>query len=186
MKRTKKVLAGVSAILMTTTTVGCGSPSSTSEIISTEKVTTTTVEETPTVAQNPVTQQPPKENVQTSEVEIDDDIETFAKDNGIDLPEIPNDEYCSEWEFDMEAGVWKCNDSESTHYSYLYYGGLYYATLSYLMNNKTYKDYHTSKGFAGGNKLQSKFSNGITRSSNNGTYSNSNNGNNTGKSGFGS
>jgi hypothetical protein len=189
-------MAGVSAIFMTTAFVGCNDVNTIEgdRVISTDEKTTvqepvkekekSVAQEPPKETQNPVTQEPPKETQKPTELTTEDDIETFAKNNGLDLPKVPNDEYCGEWEFDMEAGTWRCNDSESIHYSYLYYGGLYYATLSYLKNNKAYKDYQSSKGFAGGNKLQSKFSNGVTRSTNNnGTFSS---GNNTSKSGFGS
>ena len=47
-----------------------------------------------------------------------------------DLPPKPNDNSCSDWDWDDELGVWQCDDSSSGYRGHYFYGGRYYQNKS--------------------------------------------------------
>ena len=44
----------------------------------------------------------------------------------------PNDNSCSDWDWDDELGVWQCDDSSSGYRGHYFYGGRYYQNKSTL------------------------------------------------------
>ena len=42
----------------------------------------------------------------------------------------PNDNSCSDWDWDDELGVWQCDDSSSGYRGHYFYGGRYYQNKS--------------------------------------------------------
>ncbi|WP_458413381.1 aminotransferase yhxA [Schinkia sp. CFF1] len=66
-----------------------------------------------------------------------------------DIPPAPDDSSCSDWEWDMDDGVWECDDGGSSHYGHSYYRGRYYDSKSSLYKSKDYLDYKKSSSFAG-------------------------------------
>lgn len=73
----------------------------------------------------------------------------------------PNDQYCNDWEWDDDDGVWECDDSHSSYYGHYYYGGKYYKNKSSLINSSDYKSTKSSSSTVqGGNKTSSGFGSG--------------------------
>jgi hypothetical protein len=66
------------------------------------------------------------------------------------LPPVPKDSSCKDWEWDQDDGVWQCDDGGSSHYGHSYYGGHYYKTKSLLRKSKNYLAYKNSSSFKGG------------------------------------
>jgi hypothetical protein len=87
--------------------------------------------------------------------------------SSMDIPPAPEDQNCEEWEWDLDDGVWECDDSRSGYYGHFFYAGMFYATKPLLYKSKAYTDYKKSSAFKG-------------RSTSTGT-NNSVNSNNTGK-----
>jgi hypothetical protein len=75
--------------------------------------------------------------------------------SSMDLPPVPEDQNCEEWEWDPDDGVWECDDSRSGYYGHFFYGGLFYATKPLLYQSKAYTDYKKSSAFKGLNKSTS-------------------------------
>lgn len=67
-----------------------------------------------------------------------------------DLPSKPKDKSCADWDWDDELGVWRCDDSHSSHHGGYYYGGRYYQNKSTFKNSAEFKSYQTSSNFKGG------------------------------------
>jgi hypothetical protein len=68
---------------------------------------------------------------------------------GYDIPPAPEDQGCSEWEWDLDDGVWECEDSSSGYYGHYYHGGKYYSSKSRLNNSKSYSSYKNSSTYKG-------------------------------------
>lgn len=66
-----------------------------------------------------------------------------------DLPPTPDDQSCSDWEWDFDDGVWECDDNDSHYYGHSYYGGRYYSSKSSLFKSKEYLTYKNSSSFKG-------------------------------------
>jgi hypothetical protein len=67
---------------------------------------------------------------------------------------IPEDTECEDWDWDSDLGVWECDDYDSPHYGFFFYGAKYYTKKS-LKSSSSYKTYKSSssfKGFGSGNK----------------------------------
>ncbi|WP_196237969.1 aminotransferase yhxA [Calidifontibacillus erzurumensis] len=62
---------------------------------------------------------------------------------------LPEDSYCTEWEWDYDDGVWECDDFDSHYYGHSYYGGRYFKTKSDLYKSKDYMAYKNSSSFLG-------------------------------------
>ncbi|NMD69477.1 aminotransferase yhxA [Bacillus sp. DNRA2] len=77
-----------------------------------------------------------------------------------DLPPVPDDTACNDWEWDSDDGVWECDEYESSYYGHYYYGGSYYSSKSSLYKNKGYSSYKKSSSFKGGGKASSGFGSG--------------------------
>ena len=43
--------------------------------------------------------------------------------SSMDIPPAPEDQNCEEWEWDLDDGVWECDDSRSGYYGHFFYGG---------------------------------------------------------------
>lgn len=71
-------------------------------------------------------------------------------DDSANLPPVPNDNACDDWEWDDDDGVWECDDENSSYYRHYYYGGSYFRTKSLLYANNAYKNYKSSSSFKGG------------------------------------
>ncbi|WP_020059542.1 hypothetical protein [Bacillus sp. 123MFChir2] len=67
-----------------------------------------------------------------------------------DLPPKPNDRSCSDWDFDDELGVWRCDDNHSSYRGHYYYSGNYYQNKSTFKNSPEFKSYQSSSNFKGG------------------------------------
>ncbi|MDP7978379.1 hypothetical protein [Bacillus multifaciens] len=67
-----------------------------------------------------------------------------------DLPPKPNDRSCSDWDFDDELGVWRCDDNHSSYHGHYYYSGNYYQNKSTFKSSPEFKSYQSSSNFKGG------------------------------------
>jgi hypothetical protein len=79
--------------------------------------------------------------------------------NSADLPPVPDDNACGDWEWDDDDGVWECDDENSSYYGHYFYGGHYYRSKSHLYKNKAFSSYKKSSSFKGG-KASSGFGSG--------------------------
>lgn len=131
MKKTQKVMAGISSAALMLGLAGCGSSSQ----------------------------------------------EQYAEES--DLPPVPDDQSCSEWEWDIDDGVWECEDSNSGHYGHYYHGGRYFSSKPLLNKSKDYIDYKNSSAFKGSSASVSSTSSGTVSSGSDSTSV-------KGSSGFGS
>lgn len=97
-----------------------------------------------------------------------------------DLLPIPEDEACTQWEWDYDDGVWECEDSNSSYFGHFFYAGTYYNNKSNLYNSSAYIDYQNSSSYKG-TKTSRNSTNSTTSSSavSNGTVT-------KGSTGFGS
>jgi hypothetical protein len=66
-----------------------------------------------------------------------------------DIPPAPEDQECTDWEWDLDDGVWECEDSSSGYYGHYYHGGKYYSSKSLLNKSKSYSSYKNSSTFKG-------------------------------------
>lgn len=73
-------------------------------------------------------------------------------------PPKPTNEYCKDWDWAKDEGVWVCDETTSTHYGRYYYGGAFYKSKSTLLQDTSYKAYTESKSFSG--KKSSGFGSG--------------------------
>lgn len=70
----------------------------------------------------------------------------------------PDDQYCNDWEWDNDDGVWECDDRHSSYYGHYYYGGSYYKDKNSLLKNSSFKSskssssVNKSSGFGSGSK----------------------------------
>lgn len=69
---------------------------------------------------------------------------------GDDLPPQPDEDSCSEWDWDDELGVWECDDSHSHYHGHYFYGGIFYKSRSDFKKSSAYKAYKSSSSFKGG------------------------------------
>lgn len=99
-----------------------------------------------------------------------------------DIPPAPNDQSCTQWEWDLDDGVWECEDSTSTYYGHFYHGGKYYRSKPDLYNSTDYINYKKSSSFKGGKGTTINTSPSNSTTSSSGTHSSSV----KGSSGFGS
>lgn len=67
-----------------------------------------------------------------------------------ELPPKPDDNRCSDWDWDDEEGVWECDDTHSRYFGHYFYGGTFYKNKSALLNSSAYKSYKSSSSFKGG------------------------------------
>ncbi|WP_243385260.1 aminotransferase yhxA [Bacillus kexueae] len=72
-----------------------------------------------------------------------------SEDEEYSLPPVPEDDSCTEWEWDMDDGVWECDDIDSPHFGYLYFMGKAYKSKSSLYGSSDYKAYKGSSSFKG-------------------------------------
>lgn len=66
-----------------------------------------------------------------------------------DIPPVPEDQSCVEWEWDLDDGVWECEDDGSSYYGHYYYGGRYYSSKPDLYKSTEYINYKNSSTFKG-------------------------------------
>jgi hypothetical protein len=71
-------------------------------------------------------------------------------DNYADLPPVPEDSECGDWEWEDDEGVWECDDRNSPYFGYFFFGGKRFKTKSMLKSNKSYQNYRSSSSFKGG------------------------------------
>lgn len=81
----------------------------------------------------------------------DDEWETQQSGTSVsqDIPPAPQDQECSEWDWDDDDGVWECDEGSSRYYGHYYYGGHYYGSRSALFNSSAYKSYKKGSSFKG-------------------------------------
>jgi len=80
-----------------------------------------------------------------------------------DIPPVPDSQDCTEWEWDLDDGVWECEDSNSDYYGHYYHGGKYYSSKPSLYKSSSYSSYKNSSSFKGSSstsKLSSGFGSG--------------------------
>ena len=58
--------------------------------------------------------------------------------------EMPDDENCSDWEFDYEDNIWICDDSSSSFYRNFFFLGSFFATKNMLYSNNDFNQYKSS------------------------------------------
>jgi len=119
MNKTKKVMAGITTTALLLGLSGCG-PSSQDSYIDEDD--------------SEAVSQPQQ------------DIEPLAQDN---IPPAPTDSECSDWNWDMDDGVWECNDNSSSHFGHYYHGSRYYGSKALLYQSKEYLNYKSSTNFKG-------------------------------------
>ncbi|MEH7451786.1 hypothetical protein [Gottfriedia acidiceleris] len=78
--------------------------------------------------------------------------------------EIPDDENCSDWEFDYEDNIWICDDSSSSFYRNFFFLGSFFATKNMLYSNNDFNQYKSSGIIKGTNSSVKKngFGSGIS------------------------
>ncbi|MDF2904350.1 MAG: aminotransferase yhxA [Bacillus sp. (in: firmicutes)] len=74
--------------------------------------------------------------------------------NDTDIPPMPSNNACRDWEWDSDDGVWECDDENSSYFHHYYYGGSFYGTRSLLHKNKGFLNYKNSKSFKGGSNYK--------------------------------
>lgn len=84
----------------------------------------------------------------------------------VEIPPAPEDTGCAEWEWDLDDGVWECEDSGSGYYGHYFHGGRYYSSKSNLYKSNSYSNYKKSSSFqgissTGTSKSSSKVSSGF-------------------------
>jgi hypothetical protein len=70
-----------------------------------------------------------------------------------DLPPVPDDQNCTDWEWDLDDGVWECEDGGSRYYGHYFYGGRYFKSKPDLYKYSAYKNYKKSADFKGKSKI---------------------------------
>ncbi|MGG0176728.1 hypothetical protein [Gottfriedia acidiceleris] len=58
--------------------------------------------------------------------------------------EMPDDENCSDWEFDYEDNIWICDDSSSSFYRNFFFLGSFFATKNMLYSNNDFNQYKSA------------------------------------------
>jgi len=101
-------------------------------------------------------------------------------EDGMVIPPVPDDAACEEWEFDLDDGVWECDDIDSSYYGHYFYAGKYYKSVSSLKKSSSYKGSSSTTSNSSINKSNSS-SNSTVRSSSGSSSSTV-----KGSSGFGS
>lgn len=128
MSKTKKVMAGISATALMMGLVGC----------------------------NGSQQSAPDRNWDEGDSTNED--QDWASGEGQDIPPVPEDTSCSDWEWDAEDGVWECDDSRSPYFGHFFFGGMFFANRSMLYKSNDYMNYKNSSSFKGA-RLDSKYKN---------------------------
>lgn len=82
-----------------------------------------------------------------------------------EIPAPPDDNSCSDWEWDADDGVWECDDDSSSHYGHYFFGGRYYKSKSALLKTKDYLAYKKSSSFKGSSSSGSSSSGSVKKSS---------------------
>ncbi|QGQ45008.1 hypothetical protein [Metabacillus sediminilitoris] len=85
---------------------------------------------------------------------------TAAGCNNESLPPVPEGTDCNDWEWEDDEGVWECDDYDSSHYGYFFYGGKSYSSKSSLKSSSAYQSYKSSSSFKGGSSGFGKGSSG--------------------------
>jgi|GEM_PF-509029 len=78
--------------------------------------------------------------------------------------EMPDDENCSDWEFDYEDNIWICDDSSSSFYRNYFFLGSFFATKNMLYSNNEFNQYKSSGIIKGTNSSVKKsgFGSGVS------------------------
>ncbi|WP_056472352.1 hypothetical protein [Bacillus sp. FJAT-25509] len=78
--------------------------------------------------------------------------------------EMPDDENCSDWEFDYEDNIWICDDSSSAYYRNFFFLGSFFATKNMLYSNNDFNQYKSSGIINGTNSSVKKsgFGSGVS------------------------
>ncbi|MFD4703520.1 hypothetical protein ACFWM3_01510 [Gottfriedia sp. NPDC058432] len=78
--------------------------------------------------------------------------------------EMPDDENCSDWEFDYEDNIWICDDSSSSYYRNFFFLGSFFATKNMLYSNNEFNQYKSSGIIKGTNSSVKKsgFGSGVS------------------------
>ncbi|WP_100408031.1 aminotransferase yhxA [Bacillus solitudinis] len=63
------------------------------------------------------------------------------------LPEQPDTDDCSDWEFDGDLGVWECDDDDSDYYGHYFLHGKRYKSKSSLVKSSAYSQYKSSSTY---------------------------------------
>lgn len=96
----------------------------------------------------------------TTYEETDSDETEFAYTD----TEMPDDENCSDWEFDYEDNIWICDDSSSSYYRNFFFLGSFFATKNMLYSNNDFNQYKSSGIINGTNSSVKKsgFGSGVS------------------------
>ncbi|WP_079509218.1 hypothetical protein [Mesobacillus jeotgali] len=66
-----------------------------------------------------------------------------------DIPPVPEGTDCSDWEWDAEDGVWSCDDRRSSYFGHYFFAGMFFANRSLLYKSNDYTKYRNSSSFKG-------------------------------------
>ncbi len=66
---------------------------------------------------------------------------TGCGDDSADLPPVPEDNACNDWDWESDDGVWGCSDENSPYYHHYFYAGQYYRSKNALSIDDDYFKY---------------------------------------------
>ncbi|WP_156319797.1 aminotransferase yhxA [Bacillus sp. FJAT-18017] len=77
-----------------------------------------------------------------------DDWESSAGQTG-DIPPMPENTDCGQWDWDEDDGVWECDDRNSSYFGHLFFAGMFFSNRSALYKNRDFVNYRNSPSFKG-------------------------------------
>ncbi|MES9683103.1 hypothetical protein CN514_10560 [Bacillus sp. AFS001701] len=102
----------------------------------------------------------------TTEDSLDETVYTDSDETDFAYTdtEMPDDENCSDWEFDYEDNIWICDDSSSSFYRNFFFLGSFFATKNMLYGNNDFNQYKSSGIIKGTNSSVKKsgFGSGVS------------------------
>jgi hypothetical protein len=159
MNRTKKMMTGVLALLVSST-AACSTHTPIHENYSTEETSfdfqesserNQSYEQTDSYQESDIISDPEAEEIFPIEEPITDSgghieesvtevAETSGEEYTEDISnEPPSDSDCSYWEWDEETEAYYCGDTNSSHASHYFYGGHYYPNQHALISSTHYQ-----------------------------------------------
>lgn len=157
MRKTKKLIAGITSTVLMFGIAGCDSASQQDPMTSEEwDALTKTNQSSPSTSSSfsssdeTISTNSTTDDTTSSYSSTDDTTSSVSTDyENEDLPPIPEDQSCVEWEWDLEDGVWVCEDGSSSYYQHFYYGGMFYRSKPELYKSTDFLNYKNSSAFKG-------------------------------------
>jgi hypothetical protein len=136
--KTKKVMTGITSTALLLGLAGCG-VTSTPEAPMSEKEFEAFMKENHSTSPVPSSSTSYSYNGSSSS-------STYVEEN---IDSVPTDQSCVQWEWDLDDGIWECEDSTSPYYGHYYHGGIFYASKPDLYKSTNYINYKNSSTFKG-------------------------------------